>query len=549
MPSKSARADVFDAVVVGSGAGGGAATFALTRAGYRVCVLEKGPHYTEKDFFHDELLMCRRDRFIPSPLDEPRTIIRDGSAAPERTSAGWIACCVGGGTVLMSGYLFRMHREDFRVRSLYGELAAAADWPITYDEMEPFYDLAERVIGVSGVSGANAAEPRRAPYPLGPILSHPASALIEAGARKLGLHAFPTPRAIISAGYGDRPACHYCGFCGSYGCEVGAKSSTPATFLAAAAKTGKLTLRPGAMTRAVTVDRRGRAQGVVWRNQQGEEHETRGKIVVLACSAIETARLLLLSRIANASGLVGKNLMFAAWASGAGRFPIPSPHWPAAAERLPFADRSLQDFYVAPKAGLPHPKVGTLQFLLPHPNPIFQAERLAARAGGGPPIFGGELKRRMREFFHDTRTIEWEAFSEFLPHDGCDVTLDPEVRDRNGLPVARLRMGIHPASLAASDFLARQGRAVLEAAGARSTEASSNERTYAVLQAGTARMGIDPRRSVIDRTGQAHDVKNLYIADSSGFPSSGGAPFTLTIMANALRVTSHIVARGTRGEL
>jgi choline dehydrogenase-like flavoprotein len=221
----------------------------------------------------------------------------------------------------------------------------------------------------------------------------------------------------------------------------------------------------------------------------------------------------------------------------------PSPHFPDGARALPFLDRTVQDFYLAEGAGLPHPKAGTILFMLPHVNPIFQAEKLAA-LDGRPPLFGAALQRRLREFFHDTRTVEWESLSEFHPHAGCDVTLDPEVKDRFGLRAARLRIGLHPASRAASDHLGRKATAILDAAGMRTGAAVDDERVYTVLQAGTARMGTDPARSVLDPNGRAHEVPNLYVVDGSGFPSSSGAPFTLTIMANALRVASRVVRAG-----
>src|SRR5439155_17208230 len=223
-------ADVFDACVIGSGAGGGTAAWALTRAGLRVLLLERGPHYKERDFFHDELAVCRRDWFVPNPARDPHMISRDGGAA-ERSADAWIACCVGGGTVHMSGYFFRMHPDDFR------------GWPVTFEELEPFYDQVEREIGVSGAGVPS--ERRRKGHPLPPLLAHPASRLIDDACRKVGVRAFPIPRAIVSAEYRGRQACTYCGFCGSYGCEVGAKSSTLAAFLPAAQRTGRLTLRPG----------------------------------------------------------------------------------------------------------------------------------------------------------------------------------------------------------------------------------------------------------------------------------------------------------------
>lgn len=525
-----------DAIVVGSGAGGGAAAFALTRAGMRVLLLEKGPHYTERDFIHDELTICRRSFFVPDPLTDPHVVVRDGGK-PERSAEGQIACCVGGGTVHMSGYYFRLRPEDFRARTLYG---LGADWPIQYRDLEPHYDEVEKLIGVSG---GWTPEPGRKPFPLAPLLSHPSAELIEKAAHGLGLRAFPIPRAIVSADYRGRQACSYCGFCGSYGCEVGAKSSSLATFVALALKTGRLSLRPRAQAVAVTAEA-GKASGVTWLTAEGREQSARARVIVVACSAIESARLLLASGLANASGQLGKNLVFATLASGYARFPRDLKAWSSSTERLPFLDRAVQDRYVLPSGK----KGGTILFQRPHFNPIYQVEKLAWN-GAGPPIFGAELKRRMREFFHETHTIEWESFSEFWPHDGCEVALDPEVRDFRGKAAARVRVSLHPESLAASDELAATARKVLDAAGALRQGTSSDDRTYSVLQAGTARMGADPATSVLDASGQAHDVRNLYVADASGFPSSGGAPFTLSIMANALRIGAGIVARAKRREL
>src|SRR5262249_5212750 len=162
------------------------------------------------------------------------------------------------------------------------------------------------------------------------------------------------------------------------------------------------------------------------------QQRVRARAVVVACSAIETARLLLSSGIANSSGLVGKGLMFSTVASGYGRFPRSSPAWPPAAERLPFIDRAVHELPGAPP--------GTTLCQRPHPNPIFQAEKLSWNRSG-PPAFGAELKRRLREFFLETHTIEWECFSGFAPHEGCEVSLDPAVKDPSGEPVARVRVG------------------------------------------------------------------------------------------------------------
>jgi choline dehydrogenase-like flavoprotein len=207
------------------------------------------------------------------------------------------------------------------------------------------------------------------------------------------------------------------------------------------------------------------------------------------------------------------------------------------------------DHYVARGTHLPFAKAGTILFQLPHWNPILAASRAARSAPGQVPLWGDALALRLRDRFHAERWIEVETFAEALPWPSCHVSLDPDHRDPHGVPVARVAAAVHPASLAASDFLLERGTAILRAAGAHEVKPSDEPRTYWNLQAGTARMGRDPSRSVVDPTGQAHEVRNLYVADSSAFPSGGAAPFTLTIMANACRVAGHIVARGARGDL
>jgi hypothetical protein len=194
--------EVYDACIVGSGAGGGATAWALCRAGWKVLLLEKGPHIAAKDFVHDELGVCRRPYFMPNPMEDPNMVAAGGAAA-ERSAEGWISSCVGGGTVHMAGYFFRMRPEDFRVRSLYGAVAGAsvADWPFRYEELLPHYLEVERTIGVSGDAGA---EPHHRPaYPLAPLLSHPAGALVDRACSKAGMRSFRIARAIVSADYAD----------------------------------------------------------------------------------------------------------------------------------------------------------------------------------------------------------------------------------------------------------------------------------------------------------------------------------------------------------
>jgi choline dehydrogenase-like flavoprotein len=182
-------------------------------------------------------------------------MVAKNGAQAERSSEAWIACCVGGGTVHMTGFFYRLHPEDFRLRSFLGPIDGAdhADWPITYADLKPWYDRAEADIGVSGDHSINPFEPESAPCPLPPIAVHPIHARIEEAARRVGLHPYPTPRAVISQPHRDRERpCHYCRFCGSYGCESDAKSSTLVTYLRWAEATGKCEIRPQCMVKAMT---------------------------------------------------------------------------------------------------------------------------------------------------------------------------------------------------------------------------------------------------------------------------------------------------------
>jgi choline dehydrogenase-like flavoprotein len=304
-----------DVVVVGSGAGGAPVAYELVNAGFKVVVLEKGRRYRDEDFDHDEIRMVRRSFFVPTVSDDPHTMRTGGDPKATRTTAGWISCVVGGGTVHMAGYFHRLHPVDFRLASALGGVkwSTVTDWPITYADLEPFYARAEREVGVSGVWRAHPyEEPRSSDYPLPPLTEHGFARQIDLACAKLGYHPFPTPRAIVSRPYGGRLPCMFCALCASYGCEIGAKSSTLASLIPAAEATGRCDVRPQSMATEIPVDREGRATGVVYRTKAGESAFQAARCVVVACSAIESARLLLLSRsapfpkgLANGSGLVG----------------------------------------------------------------------------------------------------------------------------------------------------------------------------------------------------------------------------------------------------
>ena len=550
--------DPVDVVVVGSGAGGAPVALELARAGAKVVVLEKGRALKDAELVHDEIAMCRRNFFIPYPKDEPHVIRYGEAGRPQRSNEGWTSNVVGGGTVHMSGYFMRLKPIDFRLRTALGKVPGAnlADWPISYAELEPYYGRAEREVGVSGRWKLHPfEEPRSADFPLPPLGEHPFAQAIDEVGKKLGLHPFPTPRGILSRDYQGRAACVYCALCGSFGCESGSKASTSVSLLPEAVATGRCEIRPRSMATEIVLDGKGRAAGVNYLDSNGGAAFQAAKCVVVACSAVESARLLLLSTsnrfpkgIANGSGLVGKNLVFSGLGKGHAIFKHrgrEGREWMA--EPAPFVQRSMQDFYELKKSVNGVRKAGTLLFAFYHPNPINTAERVAGR--GADAAWGKGLKEKLRDEAAGARCLDFETFAEYLPTDGSYVDLDPGTKDRFGLPAARITIGRHPLDHAATGFLVERGMEVLKALGPDSTQVTVQSGETKILQGGTCRFGADPAASVLDRDCRAHEVPNLYVSDGSFMPTSGGAPTTLTILANAFRVGSRIAARFKAGEL
>src|SRR5271156_6365581 len=301
-----------DVVIVGVGAAGGILAAELGKAGLKVIGLERGPRLKTADFApHDELRYFQRLDLRPNPKRQPgtwRTSANARAAVLPKLDYGNQA---GGGTVHYGSVSWRFHEDDFRARShtveRYGASAipqdsTVADWPVSYAEIEPFYDKAEYELGVSGkagnlqgrkIHGGNVFEaPRQREYPLPPLLADQAGTLFNAGAEKLGYHPFSTPRAILSQPYGERPSCTYCGFCQAFGCHVGAKSSILVTKLPEADATGNFKLVTGATCYRVNTDNSGRATGVAYYGPDGSDNTIEAELVIVAPFIYDSTRLL-----------------------------------------------------------------------------------------------------------------------------------------------------------------------------------------------------------------------------------------------------------------
>jgi choline dehydrogenase-like flavoprotein len=347
----------------------------------------------------------------------------------------------------------------------------------------------------------------------------------------------------------------FCSLCASYGCEIGAKSSTLASLIPAAEATGHCTVRAQCMATEIQTNADGRVTGVVYRTVTADREVQPARCVVVACTAIESARLLLLSRsarfpngLANEGGLVGKNLLFSGESKGQARFSLRGrENAPWLRDKAPFVQRSMQDFYFLDQPVDGVRKAGTILFALEHPNPILKAEHIAGT--GGSARWGLRLKKALREEALGATTLTFENFAEGLPSAGTYVDLDPDVKDRWGSPVARITTERHPLDIAANRLLAARGKDVLDALGPDSSVITQDDGQDMVLQGGTCRFGRDPSTSVLDVNCRAHTVPNLYVSDSSFMPTSGGVPPTLTILANAFRVGAAIVARFKAGRI
>ncbi len=544
-----------DVIIIGSGAGGGPLALALAQAGLEVLVLERGPRFSREEYLkHDEIDINGRHIFTPDVAEEPHTVVTPKTKQPLATSLGWIASCVGGGTVHMGSYLYRFAEGDFRMKSLYGEYEEIADWPYDYHELEPYYSRAEWEIGVSGQAGLNPFESHRSrPYPMPPLDGHPLTESFEKICREAGMHPFPTPRGINSRPYQGRTACMKCDLCGGHGCPIGARGSSQEALLPRAEQTGNCEVRAQSFVREILLGSGSRVKGCVYLDSSGREIEERARVICICCSAVESARLLLLSRssrfpegLANGSGLVGRYLQFHGHTMGYAKFPRDRFPELVPGERYSELGVSVMDHYYLPKGVSDIAKGGLLRFGSGVGNPLASAYFMTDHLN--PTPWGKALKQTLRAVARDELMLYFEVFHDFLPNANTYVELDPIVRDKWSLPVARIHLNIPKHHRTAGRWLGERGLEVYERMGAGELGLQEIGSTSAYLVHGTCRAGHDPETSVLTPYCQAHEIENLFVVDGSFMPTSGGAPPTLTIFANSFRTADHIAARFSNGD-
>lgn len=559
------RREVYDVCIIGSGAGGGMAAYALTQAGANVVLLEAGPEwYSTRDaamLTPNHASPRRGATSKEKPFGEFDGCIGGWEIAGEPYTVAegtkfdwWRARMLGGRTHHWGRISLRFGPDDFRRKSLDG---LGDDWPIGYQDVKPYYDRIDQLIGIFGSVEGLPNEPDGIFLP--PPRPRCYELLVKQAADRLRITCIPSRLSILTRAHNGRPSCHYCGQCGR-GCGVNANFSSADVLVRPALETGRLTLLTNAMAREVTIGRDGLATGVSYVDKNaGEDRHVQARVVVLAASALESARLLLNSKsslfpqgLANSSGTVGRYITDTTGTDVAGLVPklmehVPHNHdgvggmhlympWWLDNRRLDFA----RGYHIEVWGGRGQPGYG-----------IFGGFHRYPRGGG----YGKQLKDDYRRYYG--ATIGFSGRGEMIPNDDSYCEIDPGVVDQWGIPVLRFHWKWSDQEINQARHMQETFRALIaEMGGEPFSPMPSREAGYGIApggriihELGGTRMGSDPRTSVLNGYCQAHDVKNLFVADGAPFVSQADKNPTWTILALAWRTSDYITEQRKQGAI
>jgi len=522
-----------DILIVGAGPTGAVAAKRFAQAGRRVVVLEQGdwPDYSKARAGHPDFELTagrywsgnpnRRQAIADYPIDDTDS---DISAV--------LYNAVGGGTVIYAAHWQRNMPSDFRVQSLDG---VADDWPLTYEDLEPYYERVETDFGVSGLAGDPAFPPGK-PLPLPPAPLGSMGRRVARAHNTLGWHWWPAPNAIATRAYGPLRPCTQRAAC-MWGCVERAKGSVDLTHWPQNIRAG-VRLITGARVRRLEVNSHGLVSGAVYVDRGGADHFQKAAVTVLGANGIGTPRILLLSAssrfpegLANSSGLVGRRLMMHPFGTVVGLFDedLGSTHglWGQHIHCLEFYETDpARGFLRGAKWGL-QPTGGPLSMTRNYPW------------GENNAIWGIDFHKQLRKRLG--HSAMWGIIAEDLPEAENRVVLDPLLKDADGIPAPKLLYRMSENSRHLLQFHLQRARESLQAAGAFETVIAPLIRETGWHLLGTAKMGPDPATSVVNEWGRSHDVPNLFVFDGSIWPTSSGMNPTATIAALALRCAEHLV--------
>jgi choline dehydrogenase-like flavoprotein len=525
--------DPVDVLIIGAGASGAAFAWSMADTRMRILCLEQGdwmnPAHYPSTGLDGELRQLGEFSFDPNVRNRPADYPVNNSDSPI-SIANFNA--VGGSTILYAAHFPRFHPSDFKVKSCDG---VADDWPIDYQTLEPYFALNDRMMGISGLAGDPAYPAHELPLP--PVPLGTSGETMARGFNKLGWHWWPSDSAVITRPYEGRDRCLNLGPCTS-GCAQGAKGSTDITYWPEAIRRG-VKLRTGCRVREITINADGLANGAIYYDAAGVEHLQPAEVVVVACNGIGTPRLLLNSKstrfpngLANHNDQVGRNLMLHpyAWVMGTFRERLDGQFGPSGCCIW------SQEFYETDHSrGFVR---GYTMEIVRGRGPLVTAIN---GLGSGQIPWGAGFHQAFGQLFaHTTGMV---VICEDLPEPHNRVTLDEHLTDSNGIAAPKIHYTLSQNSLRMLDHAVARSSEVLTAAGALSVRSEAPWKAAGWHNMGTARMGTDPAKSVVNEWGRAHEVRNLFIIDGSIFTTSAGVNPTSTIQALALYIADSMKQR------